>query len=80
MRSAGRPLSSKASPVPGKPGEFEFDLGGHFPVDRVNFELPELNSVVDVRLFSRAGAESRRGDRCARRGFYRVTEQRRRSW
>jgi hypothetical protein len=39
--------------VPGKPGEFEFDAGGFFPVDHVNLELPELNSVVVARLLTR---------------------------
>ncbi len=37
-----------------KPGEFEFDLGGLFPADRVTLELPELNTVAPASLLSRA--------------------------
>jgi hypothetical protein len=35
------------------PGEFQYDLGATAPVDRVNLELPDLNTVVDVELLSR---------------------------
>jgi hypothetical protein len=35
------------------PGEFQYDLGATVPVDRVNLELPDLNTVVDVELLSR---------------------------
>jgi hypothetical protein len=68
----GRPaFSVEGTAVPAKPGEFEFDLRGHFPVDRVNFELPELNSVVDVRLFSRATAKQPWRE-VLHSGFYRL--------
>lgn len=36
------------------PGEYTFDLGAQLPVDRVNIELPEQNTIVEVTLFSRA--------------------------
>jgi Protein of unknown function (DUF3999) len=36
-----------------KPGEFQYDLGATAPVDRVNLELPDVNTVVDVELLSR---------------------------
>ena len=33
--------------------EYQFDLGGALPVDRVAIELPELNSVVPAQLLAR---------------------------
>ena len=50
--------SVKGSPVAGREGEFDFDLGGAFPVDRVGVELPELNSVVPAQLYTRADAKA----------------------
>jgi hypothetical protein len=44
------------TPVRDKPGEFEFDLGARPPVDRLNIELPEPNSVINVEFLSRADA------------------------
>jgi Protein of unknown function (DUF3999) len=35
-------------------GEFTFDLGARLPIERINLELPELNTVVAVELRSRA--------------------------
>ncbi len=40
----------------GQPGEYLFDTGGYFPVDRVALLLPEINTVADARIFSRASA------------------------
>ena len=40
--------------VSGQAREFEFDLGANPPIDRVNLELPELNTTVAVDLLSRA--------------------------
>lgn len=40
-----------------RPGEYEFDTGGHFPVDRVRFTLPQVNTVAQAQLFSRSRAE-----------------------
>jgi len=37
------------------PGDYEFDLGGVFPVDRVALELPEINTVAPAQVFARAG-------------------------
>jgi len=37
-----------------KTGDYAFDTQGVFPVDRVRFELPQTNTVVQVQLFSRA--------------------------
>jgi Predicted membrane protein (DUF2339)/Protein of unknown function (DUF3999) len=37
-----------------KPGEYAFDLGGQFPVDRLRMGLPQQNTVASVQLLSRA--------------------------
>jgi hypothetical protein len=36
-----------------KPGEYLYDLGGQFPVERVRFALPQQNTVTRVELLSR---------------------------
>ena len=36
------------------PGNYEFDLGGTFPVDRVTLLLPEMNTVAPAELLVRA--------------------------
>lgn len=46
-----------AAPVTGKPGDYEFDLGGLFPLDRLAFALPQENTVVQAQIFSRAKSE-----------------------
>jgi len=40
--------------VADKTGDYAFDMQGVFPADRVRFELPQANTVVQVELFSRA--------------------------
>ena len=40
-----------------KAGEYAFDLGGHFPVDRLRLNLPEANTVGAVQILSRAKPE-----------------------
>ena len=42
-----------ATPDAGKPGEYLFDSGGRFPLDRFGLRLPQENTVVPVQLFSR---------------------------
>ena len=37
-----------------KPGEYEFDLGGQFPVDRLRIGLPQQNTVASVQLLVRS--------------------------
>jgi Protein of unknown function (DUF3999) len=64
-------LSVAATPAAHMAGEFEYNLHAHVPVDRVNLELPDLNTVAEVELLSRAWASDawhtvRRG------GFYRL--------
>jgi uncharacterized protein DUF3999 len=38
----------------GKAGEYTYDLGGPFPLDRLRIELPEPNSVAQLQILSRA--------------------------
>lgn len=47
-------LAVNGSAVTGKPGEFEFDLGASLPLDRLNLELSEPNTLIDAQLLSRA--------------------------
>jgi hypothetical protein len=44
--------------TPRHEGEFEFDLGGQFPLDRLRVELPQDNTVVTVQLLSRRDVAS----------------------
>jgi hypothetical protein len=37
-----------------QPGEYDFDLGAHVPVDRLNVRLPELNTAVDGQFLARS--------------------------
>jgi len=50
---APREWTSVESGKAAKPGEYVFDTGGHFPVDRVRLHLPESNTVVQVELMAR---------------------------
>jgi hypothetical protein len=65
--------SRNVSAAPSKtvPGEFEYDLGARLPVDRVNLELPDTNTVVEVELLSRAYA-TEAWHTVRRCGFYRL--------
>jgi len=47
------PGRAVSGPVTGPGREFEFDLGANPPVDRINLELPEVNTTVAVELLSR---------------------------
>jgi hypothetical protein len=40
-----------------KPGEYTFDLRGHYPVDRIRFELPEPNTIVQIEMLAREKIE-----------------------
>jgi hypothetical protein len=48
--------SVKGTAVAGKDGEYEYDLGGAFPVDRAMIDLPQVNSIVPVQIFIRSSA------------------------
>jgi hypothetical protein len=39
-------------------GDYEFDLGGMFPIDRVAVDLPEINSVVPAELYTRSSVDT----------------------
>jgi hypothetical protein len=64
-------LNAAAVAAKRAPGEFEYDLGASLPVDRVNLELPDINSVVEVELLSRARATDVWRS-VGSRGFYRL--------
>jgi len=40
--------------VAGITGEYQFDLGAHLPLQRIRIELPQMNTLVQATLFSRA--------------------------
>jgi hypothetical protein len=42
--------------VPDKPGEYDFELPAHLPVDRVNLVLPERNTVARIELLARSAS------------------------
>lgn len=67
-------MSVAAVSASAKPGEFQYDLGATPPIDRVNLELPDLNTVVDVELLSREHPQDAwHGVR--RSGFYRLKSE-----
>jgi hypothetical protein len=68
-------LAVPGIPVGGRRGEFQFDLGARAPVDRVNLELPEQNSIVEVELLSRT-LPSQPWRPVTRGGFYRLKSTR----
>jgi hypothetical protein len=43
-----------APSVSGKPGEYTYDLGGHFLFDRMRVELPQVNTLVELQVLTRA--------------------------
>jgi hypothetical protein len=45
------------SPVAGKAGEYIYDLGGYLPVDRLRVLLPQVNSLVQLQIHTRANPE-----------------------
>ncbi|BBO82483.1 membrane protein [Desulfosarcina ovata subsp. sediminis] len=47
-------LKIKGTPVMGTPGEFLYQAGGAFPVDRVNLIFSQANSMAEATLWSRA--------------------------
>ncbi len=55
----------------GKPGEYLFDLGAHLPVDRLDLELPEINTVAQVDYYARR-AEHEPWRHVSRAGVYRL--------
>lgn len=41
---------------PAKVHEYVFDTGGSFPVERIRFELPQVNTIAPVQVFARERA------------------------
>jgi Protein of unknown function (DUF3999)/F5/8 type C domain len=57
-----------------KPGEYLYDLGGQFPVERIRFALPQQNTIARVEVFSRP--DPRRDWQLVTSGvIYRLTQQ-----
>ncbi|MCE9640349.1 MAG: DUF3999 domain-containing protein [Betaproteobacteria bacterium] len=57
-----------------KPGEYVFDTRAHAPIDRIRFELPELNTVAQFELLARDATE--KSWRTVARGVaYRLRQQ-----
>jgi Protein of unknown function (DUF3999) len=59
------------SPDGNRPGEFQFDLRARLPIDRINLQLPELNSLVEADFLSRANTADP-WHKVAEGGFYRL--------
>jgi hypothetical protein len=78
VEAAAGPLAPKLERfvVTGTPGEqqhvFRFDLGGPVPVEELELELPEDNTVIAAELWS-ADAPSGPYTRLAQGNFYRVS-------
>jgi hypothetical protein len=53
LEAARANLMVPGKAVSGQAREYEFDLGARPPIDRVNLELPELNTTIAVDLLSR---------------------------
>lgn len=51
-----RPLAGAA--VPDKQGEYRFESGGRFPVDRVRLGLPQQNTIARIQLLARDREEA----------------------
>ncbi len=51
------PARRVRGPVGQGPPAWEFDTGGRFPVERVRVRLPEVNSVAEVVVSARDGAQ-----------------------
>jgi hypothetical protein len=64
-------LMIEGEPVDSRPGEFAFDLRASLPVDRINIELPQRNSVATLAVLSRTDAKEIWRS-VARQGFYRL--------
>jgi hypothetical protein len=64
-------LTVRGKPVPDRLGEIAFDLGVRVPVDRINLELPERNSIVQIELLSRS-SRAVPWQSIGKHGFYRL--------
>jgi len=48
--------TATGSPVPDREAEYQYDLGGAFPVDRIAVDLAAPNSIVPATIFARDAA------------------------
>lgn len=71
--TTGQPETVTVAPVAGEvgPQDFMFDIGAVAPVDRVNLELPERNTVIRAQIFTRAAPKDAWAP-VTRAGFYRL--------
>jgi hypothetical protein len=67
-------LNVAAMPSKNAPREFEYDLGALLPIDRVNLELPDTNTVVEVELLSKVRSADA-WHTVRRSGFYRLKSE-----
>ncbi len=67
--------TATGAPVPGRPGEYQFDLGTALPVDRVNVVLPEANTVAQVSLDTRPAPSDPWSPLLADLALYRLTSE-----
>lgn len=58
LEAARASLMVPGKAVAGQEREFEFDLDASPPIDRVNLELPELNTTIAADLLSRANPKA----------------------
>ena len=66
-------LTIEGAPVDSRPGEFAYDLRASLPVDRVNVELPQRNSVATVAVLSRTDPKEI-WRTVTRQGLYRIDQ------
>jgi hypothetical protein len=64
---------ASGAPVADHAGEFEYDLGGAFPVDQIDIILAEPNSIVPAEILARASAD-KPWQAVASTVFYRLRE------
>jgi hypothetical protein len=50
---------ARATAAQGAPGQYDYDLGGLFPLDRLRLALPQPNSLARVQVLARARASDR---------------------
>jgi len=64
-------LEVRGRAVPNTRGDTEFDLGGRLPVERVDLQLPDLNTVLSAELLTRTRLQDPWRP-IARTAFYRL--------
>ena len=57
VETARQWVEAPGAAVVDKENEYQFDLGGAPPVDRIAIDLPEINSVVPAQLLARAAPD-----------------------